>query len=222
MYSTCVRGVFVCDEIVQSDVQTASLLTEWRRGFLKIPVSSRELGVVCGGWNKMRMCQACRGAFCETCCEMGWLLRRRADVQHFPIMSSVWLESHARTFVWRVMSSAEQTGLGKLCVRRGVLSSHTPSLTRESLLSASETPCKNLRMRKNLAKWRSHRFCKESVSSLHSFSTHVISSLVIWSLGILMFTSLRVLMSVLPPISRRWWRRRRLREISTPTLTHSF
>ena len=34
--------------MIQPDGQTASLLVEWRRGFLLL-VSSNELGVVCGG-----------------------------------------------------------------------------------------------------------------------------------------------------------------------------
>ena len=37
------------DEMIQPDGQTASLLAEWRRGVLLIPVSIVELGVVCGG-----------------------------------------------------------------------------------------------------------------------------------------------------------------------------
>ena len=40
---------FLCEEMVQPDGQTASLLAERRRGFFLIPVSSSELGVVCGG-----------------------------------------------------------------------------------------------------------------------------------------------------------------------------
>ena len=43
------RHYNLCEEMIQPDGQTASLLAEWRREFSLIPVSSSELGVVCGG-----------------------------------------------------------------------------------------------------------------------------------------------------------------------------
>ena len=42
-------GLITCEEMIQPDGQTVSLLAEWRRGVLPILVGSSELGVVCGG-----------------------------------------------------------------------------------------------------------------------------------------------------------------------------
>ena len=50
----------------------------------------------------------------------------------------------------------------------------------------------------------------------------VILPFVISPLSVLVFTPLRVLMFVLPPILWRWWRGRRLREIGVPILTPPF
>ena len=38
-----------CEEVVQPDSQTVFLPAKWHRGVLMIPVTSREVGVVCGG-----------------------------------------------------------------------------------------------------------------------------------------------------------------------------
>ena len=44
-----IKGLFLCEEMIQPDGQTASLLAEWRWGVLLILVSSSEFGVVDGG-----------------------------------------------------------------------------------------------------------------------------------------------------------------------------
>ena len=72
----------------------------------------------------------------QTCCEMGWLLRKRASMQHVPIMSWVWLGPHERMYVWRVLSSAEHQQDWEKCACDEVLSSESEALvTPETLLA---------------------------------------------------------------------------------------
>ena len=73
------------------------------------------------------------------------------------------------------------------------VSAHTPSLARESLCPVSETPWKNLRMRKNLAKWLPHRSFKESVAfALFTTCDLASSDLAIGCLGVHAIESLDV------------------------------
>ena len=50
------------------------------------------------------------------------------------------------------------------CACDKVFCLHSPSLAKESLFLVNETHWEKLRMRRNLAKWLPHRFCKESVA----------------------------------------------------------
>ena len=135
-----------------------------RRGAGRSPDSSQQW-VRCRlrwrGTNWWKMGQACRRAVCETCCEMGWLLRKRASQPcHWFDLS---LEPHARMYVWRVPSSAEHQQYWEN-VRATRCSVFTPVAHIGVAIAVSETPWKHLRMRKNLAKWLPHRFCKESAA----------------------------------------------------------
>ena len=64
-------------------------------------------------------------------------------MQYVQILSRVWLEPHARMYVWRVLSSAEHSQDWEKCACDEVFYLQpSPSLTRKSLLPESETPWK--------------------------------------------------------------------------------
>ena len=210
------------EEMVEPDGHTASLLAEWRRGvssFLSLAVSS--VSTAAAENKMMEMSQGCRGTVCETRCESGWLLRRRACVQHVPIMSWAWALSH--THAWKcesamLSSAGTLTRLRKMCVRRGVLSSPSRHVhdIRSCLYAKSVN---NIYECARILQSGCHiGFAKSLQPSL--FPPLVISPLVISPLSVLVFAPLRVLTFVLPPLLWRWWRGRRLRPEGFPILNH--
>ena len=87
----------------------------------------------------------------------------------------------------------DTTRLRKTCERHGVLSKPSRRSQRNRYFLQAKTARKNLRMRKNLAKWLPHRFCKESVAfALFTTCDLAIGDLAIESLGVHAIESLDV------------------------------
>ena len=82
-------------------------------------------------WNKvMNMCQACRGAFCETYAGMTLKKARRYATRPNHVTSLTCTSTHVR--VKSAIKCGTRTRLGKVCVRRGVLSSEHTSREQRS------------------------------------------------------------------------------------------
>ena len=87
----------------------------------------------------------------------------------------------------------DTTRLRKMCERHGVLSKPSRRSQRNRYFLQAKTARKNLRMRKNLAKWLPHRICKESVAfALFTTCDLSIGDLAIESLGVHAIESLDV------------------------------
>ena len=125
---------------------------------LLLPASGREVGVVCGGEERNDDVR------CFVECAKGTT----------QLLWTSWASSHTHV---RVKVNCAQTCATQqdweTCACDRVFCPHPP-LAREPLFPVGETPWKNLRMRKNLAMWLPHRFCKKSVASLfsHLLSRH--------------------------------------------------
>ena len=85
------------------------------------------------------------------------------------------------------IKSGALTRLRKMCLGRSVLSS-PPVAYKVALLPVERNSLKNLRMRKNLAKWVPHRFCK----AFAAFTLSATCDLAIGDLGVDAIESLDV------------------------------
>ena len=189
------------------------------QGSLLIPVSSSELGVVCGGvktkwWKWVRhveersVKQAVRW---DDVKEGAQVCNTSKSCHEFDFS-----HTHACTCEECYQVRLHSQDWEKCCVRRGILSSTLPVAHKEIAIAWKPKLLeKNLRMRKNLAKWLPQRFCKESVAfPLFTTCDLAIGCLGVYDIawfGVHASESLDVLCC--HQFLWRWWRGRRLREI---------